>query len=316
MSGPVSPQVVHEAACWFVQLQSTDASPADHDACQRWRASHAEHEAAWQQALQVSQRFGSLPSALGMQTLARSRRQSRRGVLKSVLVLGAALPAGWMMAREQAWFADYRTAVGERRRLQLQDGTRIELNSGSAISVRFDADCRRVTLLRGEMQVDAARDCTAGVCRSLVVESCGGEVIAEQATFVIRQMAPGSRVSVLSGALQLVPQDAPGDGAWLRAGQQALLTRAGVGPLGQASAHAADWTRGVLRAADMRLGEFVAELARYRTGWLLCDPRVAELRLSGTFQLDNSGPVLDSLAAALPVRVQYRTRYWVSVVPV
>ena len=136
MSGPVSPQVVHEAACWFVQLQSTDASPADHDACQRWRASHAEHEAAWQQALQVSQRFGSLPSALGMQTLARSRRQSRRGVLKSVLVLGAALPAGWMMAREQAWFADYRTAVGERRRLQLQDGTRIELNSGRDIDVR------------------------------------------------------------------------------------------------------------------------------------------------------------------------------------
>ncbi|MNT94529.1 fec operon regulator FecR [compost metagenome] len=47
---------------------------------------------------------------------------------------------------------------------------------------------------------------------------------------------------------------------------------------------------------------------------LRCDPAVADLRVSGVFQLRDTGPVLDSLPQALPVDVLFRTRYWVTVV--
>jgi len=64
---------------------------------------------------------------------------------------------------------------------------------------------------------------------------------------------------------------------------------------------------------DWRLEDVVAELSRYRHGYLGCAPEVAGLRLSGTFLLDDSEGVLANLEDSLPVRLRRLTRYWVRV---
>jgi transmembrane sensor len=69
----------------------------------------------------------------------------------------------------------------------------------------------------------------------------------------------------------------------------------------------------VLYAEEMRLADMLAEVARYRSGVLRCDPAVAQLRVSGVFQLDDTDRILAVLAQTLPVRVDARTRYWVTV---
>lgn len=73
------------------------------------------------------------------------------------------------------------------------------------------------------------------------------------------------------------------------------------------------WTDGVLSVQQMPLAEFVAELARYRPGLLRCAPEVANLKVSGTYQLADTGQILQLLTRSLPVRVDYKTRYWVSI---
>jgi transmembrane sensor len=73
------------------------------------------------------------------------------------------------------------------------------------------------------------------------------------------------------------------------------------------------WTDGVLSVQQMPLGEFAAELARYRPGLLRCADEVANLKVSGTYQLADTGQILQLLTRSLPVRVEYRTRYWVSI---
>jgi len=40
---------------------------------------------------------------------------------------------------------------------------------------------------------------------------------------------------------------------------------------------------------------------------------VANLKVSGTYQLADTGQILQLLTRSLPVRVEYRTRYWVSI---
>ena len=55
-------------------------------------------------------------------------------------------------------------------------------------------------------------------------------------------------------------------------------------------------------------------LARYRHGWLQCDPVVAQLRVSGVFQLDRIDHALDGLSQSLAVRVERRTRFWTRIV--
>ena len=78
---------------------------------------------------------------------------------------------------------------------------------------------------------------------------------------------------------------------------------------------AGSWSKGVLSVSDRRLAEVVDELARYRHGYLSCDPAVANLRISGTFPLKDTDTVLNILSRTLPVKIQTVTRYWVKVVP-
>jgi transmembrane sensor len=63
----------------------------------------------------------------------------------------------------------------------------------------------------------------------------------------------------------------------------------------------------------MLLSEFTAELSRYRPGLLRCAPEVADLKVSGTYQLADTEQILQLLARSLPLRIDYRTRYWVSI---
>ncbi|MGT2491756.1 hypothetical protein ACU4GD_17580 [Cupriavidus basilensis] len=58
----------------------------------------------------------------------------------------------------------------------------------------------------------------------------------------------------------------------------------------------------------MRLADVLAELARYRTGRIVCDPRVADLRISGAYHLRDTDQTLRFLAQSQPVAVVYRTR--------
>ena len=65
----------------------------------------------------------------------------------------------------------------------------------------------------------------------------------------------------------------------------------------------------------MPLDEFIAELGGYRRGHLGVDPSVARLRVMGSFPLADTDQALAQLEEALPVRVQRRFDWWLTVVP-
>ncbi|MGO3553367.1 MAG: FecR domain-containing protein, partial [Pseudomonas helleri] len=80
--------------------------------------------------------------------------------------------------------------------------------------------------------------------------------------------------------------------------------------------HVSSWTSGALVAKNMRLEDLAAELSRYRQGWLLCDPAVSDLRVSGVFQLEHIDQALQGLSQTLAVRIERRTRFWTRIVAV
>ncbi|MDG9925061.1 MULTISPECIES: FecR family protein [unclassified Pseudomonas] len=313
MSGTLDPQVIHQAAQWFVQLHSPEASAREHEECARWRASHADHEAAWQKALHISQRLGQVPVGPGMSALGRRQRINRRDLLKTLMLAGVALPFGWAGYRgasSQGWLADYRTGTGERRSLELADGSLLQLNAASAIDLQYDVDCRRLHFLRGQALLQMVDE-----ARPFVVRTDHGCVRGQAALFDIHQDTDGTRIAVLEGNLDVHPRDSALPPLRLQAGRQVRFDSHGAGLVQALQGQPDAWTRGVLQLQNGRLDEFAAALQRYRPGFVTCAAEVAGLRLSGAFQLDNSTPVLDSLPQVLPVRVAYRTRYWVAILP-
>lgn len=75
------------------------------------------------------------------------------------------------------------------------------------------------------------------------------------------------------------------------------------------------WRDGVLTAQNQLLGDFLRELERYRPGVLRWDPSLEALRVTGSFQLADTDRILALLASTMPLQVQSRTQYWVTLTP-
>ncbi|WP_419710111.1 FecR domain-containing protein [Pseudomonas sp. NFX224] len=304
---PISPDVARQAAHWLVLMHDQSLSAGQRQACAQWRATNPEHERAWQRVQRVQRQLGGLPPALAMGTLNRERRQA----MKKLLALAALGPAGYLGHRvgtTQGWMADYRTAVGERRQLTLADGSRVDLNTDSAIDVRFDPGQRLIHLLRGEILIVTGADSAR---RPLRVVSEQGLLEPLGTSFNVRQLDGITQLSVLEGRVRATPTHTTPQ--IVDAGEQLYFSAGTFGPLRPVSDVATCWTQGELVAENLPLGDFLQELARYRSGWLRCDGSAAALRISGGFQLDNSDAILAALPTTLPVTVAYRTRYWVTV---
>jgi len=296
--------VVRAAARWLALLESGKASELDLQRLAQWRASSSLHENAWQKAQLLRQRFAQLPGELAMATLDRPDA-GRRALLKQALGVAALVPAAWLLGRQmplEAWTADVHTAVGERRRLLLSDGTALQLNTDSAVDI--DLPARRLTLVRGEVAVTVP----AGV--SMAVQVPFGQVAVSAGEACVRLIDQACRVSVLSGTATLQPLR--GAALALQAGQQASLQAGGAGPVTALDDLLLGWRDGVLRLDDRPLGDLLRELRRYRAGVLRWEPALETLRVTGTFRLDDTDRVLTLLAASLPLEVHARTRYWVT----
>ena len=309
-------RVALQAAQGFLLLASGEASPAERTQWEHWRRADPAHEVAWQRAELVSHKFNLLPAALAKPVLGRSGRgiANRRASIKNLALLLTAAPAAWLAWRASPaheWLADQHTVTGEQRSLELPDGTRLVLDTASAIDIEFDGALRLVRLRKGAILITTAPD-PAAQHRPFVVATAQGRLRALGTRFSVRQDEAQTQVAVFEGAVEVRTAQASAPPVVLQAGEQTGFTASRVDAVKANGPHADDWSRGVLYANNMRLQDFAAELGRYRPGILRCDPAVAELRISGVFQLRNTTPVLESLPQALPVDVLYRTRYWVT----
>lgn len=318
-SPAIDPAVLDQAAHWFVRLASGQAGAGEREALSRWRSADPEHERAWQrlQGLEQKLRAATMPATVARAALGAAVDQGRRRALKSLAVAGAAVGTAALWAREQSlwqrWTADYRSGVGERRQLVLADGTQLLLNTDTAVDVHFDQNQRRLILRSGELRVATARDPQN---RAFIVATRDGSLRPLGTRFTVRRLdgEAQTRLGVSEGAVEVRPAGAAPT-LVVPAGQQTVFSAAGAAPPLPLDDAATSWTDGVLTAERMRLQDFLAELNRYRPGRLHCDPAVADLRLTGSYPLDNTDRILAALQQTLPVKVSQFTRYWVDVGP-
>lgn len=313
---PLDRNVAREAARWLMRLGSGQATSADIRACDQWRADNSEHERAWQRAQALSRAFELIPAEVGMATLGRPATQSRRAALKTLVALLIGAPVAWSTWTAPPvvrWRADYRTAAGEQREVILADGSRVLLNTATALDEAWSNAEHELRLRDGEIYVQAS----PASYPALRVATPQGAIYADSsAHFAVRLNAQQCLVIVAAGDVRVLPAQAEIRGVRLTAAQQAAFDATTVYPWEPADLQGPDWLRGTLHADSMRLDTFAAELARYRPGIVRCDPAVADLRISGIFQLNNTDGVLQALPALLPVQVNYRTSYWVTLGPV
>ncbi|HWK55081.1 MAG TPA: FecR domain-containing protein [Hyphomicrobiales bacterium] len=309
---------LQQAAEWFALLRSDTVSDEDHRAWQHWLGSSAEHREAWQRMETIGRRFSSLANVDGegaastLRTL-RRERASRRRVLNTLVLAGGGTLLGWNLWRQQEWpqalitglRADFSTGVGEIRELTLDDGTRLWLNTASAVDVALGSDSRQLWLHQGELLIDTAAD-----PRPFVVHTRHGSLRPLGTRFAVRQERDASWLAVYEGRVSI---SAGTQERILPAGSKTRFSTTTIATPRATDENGVDWSRGVLRADNMRLDALLLQLGRYRHGHLGVAPEVASLRVMGSFPLQDTDLALDMLESALPVRVRRTLPWWVSI---
>ncbi|WP_246722424.1 FecR family protein [Methylosinus sp. H3A] len=203
--------------------------------------------------------------------------------------------------------SDHYAGVGASQRITLGDGSRIELNSRTAVALRFSGAERRILLLEGEAWFDVAPDAS----RPFVVEAAGGTVTALGTAFDASldrnaaQVVVGQQsVAIASGGRSVLveegQQSAYATGAAARAPTEADLDRVSA------------WRRGQLMFENETLGEVVDALGRYRRGLVyFVNPALRARRVTGVFRIDDPLAALRQIEISLGLHAVYLTKYMI-----
>ena len=286
------------ATQWVVRLTSGNASDRDLDAARSWCRQSRDHHAAFERASRLWRMAG--PQLSQPRHCVRASHIKR---LAAVIVLAVGIA---LLSIHDNWGADYRTPVGEQRRVQLEDGSSILLDSGTAVDVEYSANRRTIRLRKGQALFDVASDRE----RPFVVNAETLTATAVGTTYAVRRSEERAEVIVEEGRVAVV---APGvNPAVLTAGERfemgSDVRSAAVKTVSTRDALA--WQRGVLVFDLVPLEQVVAELNRHRRGYIaIANPDVRNLKVSGVFRLDRLDEGLDTLRTAFPVRMTELTPY-------
>jgi transmembrane sensor len=300
MSPDIRESVRNDAARWLSR-RDRGLSPREMESFAAWIAADPEHQAALaslQRTWGALDALSALADGVPDADLLAPRRRTRPAIAAAVLALAAAAaddPADQPGCRAPApapaagpvQVARY--AASEVRHVRLDDGSVVDLDAGSAISVLYSAGERRVDLERGEAGFSVARN----PARPFTVMAGGVGVRAVGTVFDVRVVGSEVDVLVTEGRVRVArdPRELAGGTAPLVASGQ-LATVSGPEPVvsdiaPEAAGRLLAWQGEMLTFTDRPLGEVVEEFNRRNaTRLVIGDEAIRNIRVGGSFRAD------------------------------
>jgi transmembrane sensor len=305
--------ILTQAASWFVDLRNAKPGDVIYQAHQDWLVADSRHYDAWKRVERLQKQLQLVPTEIRHETLEKARH-SRRQLIKTLVVVLTVGSAGGVAYKQRALsslVAQYRTTTGERKTIELADGSKVYLNTNTALDVNFSDRVRELILYRGEVIIETGKGLPS---QDFIVKTAQGSVRALGTRFQVRCHDRETWVGVSKHAVEVLSEQAS-KAVKVQAGHCMSFDTLKHSPLSLMPFNMDAWTQGMLIVSNWRLDQFINELARYHKGALRCDAAVASLRISGAFNINNTSSVLENLSSTLPVKVRYFTRYWAQVEP-
>lgn len=304
-----SAQHLQEAADWLTRLQRSEVDETDWLAFDAWLSEPGAQEAY--DAIQavdeeIFQRGAAVRGELAVPRRAVAAKRAFTIDWRWLGGLGAATAAAAIALVVAPWGellpqpdTLYATAKGENRAVQLSDGSHIELNTDSHLSVRFDKDARRVTVHDGQALFDVAHD----TARPFLI-TAGDETVRVVGTkFDVRRRDGQLTVTVLRGLVEVSTdgEDAP---VRLRPGQmlEHVEGASGVVVRTVAAEDQVGWRSGRLVYRDQSLGRIVSDMNHYFERPLRLEGETtANLKFSGVLIVDGQDAMVRRLTSLMPI---------------
>ncbi|MBP2316336.1 FecR family protein [Azospirillum soli] len=296
--------VTDAALDWFVRLLDAPADPDTLAGYRAWRQSDPRNAEAFDRLAEVGG-MAELRTATLTHRPANPmpRRQPRRAWLGAMVaaVLLAVVGAHLYPDLRIRWEADHRTGTGERREVTLPDGSRLILDSDSAVALGFGHGERRVALMRGRAYFDVVRD----PARPFRVAAGFSTVEVTGTAFTVQSDQREDSIFLERGRVVVSRRGDPGQLMTLAPGDRLTATALGLTMQHRADPVAAlSWRDGRYAFHNERFATVVETLRRYHPApILLLDDRIASEPVSGNYRLDDPTGALAALAGIVGARM-------------
>jgi transmembrane sensor len=327
-----------EAALWCVKFSEGRMTREAQQQFAEWLEERPEHRAAFEQAAGAWQEVHAaeaspdfLPLRLealeGLQQrhrlrAARLARWSwrRRTMAAAAVLLAFAGPIVWWIQHPTT----YATGLGERRSVELPDGSAVSLDAATRVTVRYTVHGRELHLLAGRAKFDVAKDplrpfsVAAG---DRVVVATGTEFSVELVNRRVEVVLYEGHVSVLGPAATIAASPALQTHAAKRhverTASQSLQELAPGHVLDAAIAKpevaiaaidgtkSLEWEAGQLEFVDEPLVFAIERMNRYPGPRMsVADDHTGAIKVTGVFTAGETRAFIEGIAAAFPVKVE------------
>jgi len=304
------------AATWLALMLSGDASSEDEEMLEAWRTANDDNALAWSKVSIVWDYAAGArdePEIQEMRRKALARPKQRSNWMPTALAASLAIavigvgmmtngfgPGGSGGTQIAMETRDFRTAVGERSDIPLSDGSRMTLNTDSAVHVALSKSERRVELASGEAYFSVAEDKK----RPFVVDTAGLTVTALGTRFSVRALDDGDAVALIEGSVRVTRQGSgKPESVVLDAGSVLHDTPTGFVVTRGGAARFASWRSGQLSFEQTPLREAVAEMNRYSDKPItLSTSSLGSTPVTGVFSTDRPDELVTMLTASGAVR--------------
>lgn len=297
---PQQRALVAEAAAWLARLHSDARSGQDEAAFRAWLAEDDSHAAAFLHVTAVWEAVPGLEGTPDTPERAGLSWPSRRAVLAGSLAVAAAGAIGggaWLLRGPRL----YSTGIGEQRRVALDDGSSLLLDTDSMVRVRMSAERREIDLMKGRAHFAVAKDSS----RPFVVRAGQQQVVALGTAFDVDREDDDTTVVLIEGrvAVRALRRGSasperlmvPGDRLRFRRDELTGVDRPDMTVMSA-------WQTGRLIFAGETLLAAAREFNRYNKRHLVvADSALAAMQVSGVYDVDNPEGFARSIGFLLPI---------------
>lgn len=231
--------------------------------------------------------------------LRQRKQRRRRRAVASATTLVALLILTVLWGVPYARYTDtIVTRPASRQVVALQDGSRAELNAQTELFTDFRGEKRTVRMEKGEAFFVVSKD----AAHPFSVQTPGGLIVVTGTEFNVRLTDVGAEVTLLEGSVRFEPTNGtsqhlePRDQINPRAGAPRTLNDAEL-------ENVLAWRHGRAVFNGAPLAEAVERFASYHGKRITVAPQVKDLKVGGSYLLDNLPGFLDALEEMLPVKI-------------
>jgi transmembrane sensor len=288
-----------DALEWVVRQSDRKFDETERQAFDAWFAADIRHQGAYLRAMAIN---NALNQAMVQETLRPKRERlevewagaswKQADSRRAFLMYGGAAAGAAALALTGVFSTSsdktvLTTAKGEFRKVPLADKSVADINSGSHIEVRLTQQKRQVTLKRGEVWLEVAKDKS----KPFIVEAGEVRVRAVGTAFGVRRYSNGAEVLVTEGTVEVWSNEGTAQKRLLTAGERAfVLDQASDISVARQPAEVQRklaWREGKLVFNNQTLSEAVADFNRYsQKKIILVGPDLGNQKLVGQYQID------------------------------